>query len=40
MKTRMRLALILIICASAAQAAGNVDPSTLDNKVLIGYQGW
>jgi hypothetical protein len=31
--------LALIFCA-AIHAAGTVDPSTLDNKVLLGYQGW
>ena len=36
----VRVALVLIFCWVAAQAADNVDPSTLDNKVLIGYQGW
>jgi hypothetical protein len=35
-----RVALLLIYCRAAAQAAGSVDASTLDNKVLIGYQGW
>jgi hypothetical protein len=34
------VALTLMFCGAAAQAAGAVDPSTLDNKVLIGYQGW
>ena len=28
------------VCPAALHAAGAVDPSTLDNKVLIGYQGW
>jgi hypothetical protein len=27
-------------CLATLHAAGPVDPSTLDNKVLIGYQGW
>ncbi len=35
----MKIALALF-CVAALQAAGPVDPSTLDNKVLIGYQGW
>jgi hypothetical protein len=35
----MRIAFALMFCA-ANHAAGGVDPSTLDNKVLIGYQGW
>jgi hypothetical protein len=34
------LALILMFCLGAAHAAGAVDPTTLDNKVMIGYQGW
>jgi hypothetical protein len=33
------VALALMFCA-AIQAAGGVDPSTLDGKVLLGYQGW
>ena len=33
-----RVALALMFCATIR--AGDVDPSTLDNKVLIGYQGW
>jgi hypothetical protein len=33
------LALVLI-SRQTVHAAGDVDPSTLDNKVLIGYQGW
>lgn len=32
--------LALLLCGAGARAAGAVDPSTLDNKVLIGYQGW
>jgi hypothetical protein len=36
----VRVALVLILCRAALSAAGAVDPSTLDNKVLIGYQGW
>ena len=30
----------LVLWAAAAHAAGGVDASTLDHKVLIGYQGW
>lgn len=30
----------LLISATGLCAADRVDPSTLDNKVLIGYQGW
>ncbi len=33
-------AAILMLCPAALYAAGAVDASTLDNKVLIGYQGW
>jgi len=29
-----------MLCPAALYAAGTVDASTLDNKVLIGYQGW
>jgi hypothetical protein len=36
----VRIAFILISGLSLLQAAGPVDPSTLDNKVLVGYQGW
>jgi hypothetical protein len=32
--------MFVMSCRAALQAAGAVDPSTLDNKVLIGYQGW
>ena len=35
-----RVPLFVICCGAALQAAGPVDPSTLDNKVLMGYQGW
>jgi hypothetical protein len=35
-----RVALVVLLCGASAHAAGSVDPSTLDNKVLIGYQGW
>jgi hypothetical protein len=34
------VAAALMLCPVALHAAGTVDPSTLDNKVLIGYQGW
>jgi hypothetical protein len=30
----------LVFCQAVLQAAAGVDPSTLDNKVLFGYQGW
>src|ERR1039457_7608407 len=40
MRTPIRIALFLMFCQAALQAAGAVDASTLDNKVLIGYQGW
>jgi hypothetical protein len=30
----------VLLGAAALHAAGGVDPSTLDNKVLLGYQGW
>ena len=33
-------AVILTMCPAALCAAGAVDPNTLENKVLIGYQGW
>jgi hypothetical protein len=39
-RTNIRIALLLLFCGAAVHAAGDVDPSTLDNKVLIGYQGW
>ncbi len=34
------VAAILLSCPAAFYAAGAVDASTLDNKVLVGYQGW
>src|SRR5580765_142014 len=37
---RVCAAVIVTICPAALHAAGGVDPNTLDNKVLIGYQGW
>src|SRR5437879_6199964 len=36
----IRVASALIFCQAVLRAAGGVDPSTLDNKVLVGYQGW
>jgi hypothetical protein len=36
----IRSALILMLCWSAARAAGGVDASTIEGKVLLGYQGW
>jgi len=38
-RRRWALAFALISCQTV-HAAGDVDPSTLENKVLIGYQGW
>jgi hypothetical protein len=35
-----RAGMLLLFCQAALLAAGDVDPSTLDKKVLIGYQGW
>jgi len=32
--------LLMLLCTAGLKAAGPVDPSTLDNKVLLGYQGW
>src|SRR5260370_35969609 len=37
---RIRLLAALLIGAAGLCAADRVNPSTLDNKVLIGYQGW
>src|SRR6266851_8650157 len=37
---RFVLTVSLTLCQATLHAAGGVDPSTLDNKVLIGYQGW
>lgn len=34
------LCLAALLNQSLANGAGSVDPSTLDNKVLLGYQGW
>jgi hypothetical protein len=30
----------MLLCKPGLKAAGPVEPSTLDNKVLLGYQGW
>jgi hypothetical protein len=35
-----RILLVLIFCVAALHAAGTVDASTIDGKVLLGYQGW
>jgi len=32
--------MLLLVCLATLHAAGDVDASTLDKKVLIGYQGW
>jgi hypothetical protein len=40
MRNHIRVAGLLLACASAFAAAGDPDPSTLSNKVLFGYQGW
>jgi hypothetical protein len=34
------IACFSMFCRAALQATGGVDPCTLENKVLIGYQGW
>src|SRR5512133_1500410 len=31
---------VVIFCVAAFAAPGDPDPSTLDRKVLLGYQGW
>jgi hypothetical protein len=36
----LRIAATLIACGASLHAADKVDPSTLNNKVLVGYQGW
>ena len=36
----MKISLILILSGVLLYAADRVDPSTLQNKVLVGYQGW
>ncbi len=36
----MRVAVILFLLSTILPAAGNPDPSTLNNKVVLGYQGW
>ena len=40
MRPHIQIALSLMLCRAALPATGDVDPSTLDHKVLIGYQGW
>src|SRR3954453_21244050 len=41
MVKRLPRALAAVLLGGAAlHAATEVDPSTLDNKVLLGYQGW
>jgi hypothetical protein len=35
-----RIPVSLILCLSTLGATGATDPSTLDGKVLVGYQGW
>jgi hypothetical protein len=36
----LRITTLILLCTAGLTAAGAVDPSTLDNKVLVGYQGW
>src|SRR5258706_16203442 len=40
LRRQWAVAFALLSCQIALPAAGEVDASTLDNKVLIGYQGW
>src|ERR1041385_7340601 len=40
MRNHLRYVLAPMFFGALIEAAGGVDPSTLDNKVLIGYQGW
>lgn len=40
MSSNVGAVLALVFCQAVLQAADGVDPSTLDNKVLVGYQGW
>ena len=36
----MRRYAVLMLCAAGAASAGPVDPSTLNGKIMAGYQGW
>jgi len=36
----MRKAIFLVLVLAATARAADPDPSTLDKKVLLGYQGW
>src|SRR2546423_10621303 len=36
----LRTLLQVAFCVAALHATGPVDPSTIDGKVLLGYQGW
>jgi hypothetical protein len=36
----LHISLALMFCGPALHASGPADPSTLDGKVLLGYQGW